>query len=50
MLRLPEVQGKLVDLGLQPVGSSVEAFAKVSRDEFKKWGRIAKANHIRIDS
>jgi tripartite-type tricarboxylate transporter receptor subunit TctC len=50
VLKLPEVQRKLVELGLQPVGSSVEAFAKVSRQEFEKWGRIAKANHIRIDS
>ncbi|WP_076999442.1 tripartite tricarboxylate transporter substrate binding protein [Variovorax sp. KK3] len=50
VLALPEVKNKLVDLGLQPVGNSVEAFAKVSRDEFDKWGKIAKANHIRIDS
>ncbi|RZL87211.1 MAG: tripartite tricarboxylate transporter substrate binding protein [Variovorax sp.] len=50
VLRQPEVQRKLVELGLQPVGNSVEEFAKVSRDEFDKWGKIAKANHIRIDS
>jgi len=50
VLRLPEVQHRLVELGLQPVGNSVEEFAKVSRDEFDKWGKIAKANHIRIDS
>jgi tripartite-type tricarboxylate transporter receptor subunit TctC len=50
VLRQPDVQRKLIELGLQPVGSSVEDFAKVSREEFEKWGRIAKANNIRIDS
>jgi tripartite-type tricarboxylate transporter receptor subunit TctC len=49
VLRQPDVQRKLIELGLQPVGSSVEDFAKVSREEFEKWGRIAKANNIRID-
>lgn len=50
VLGLPEVQRKLIDLGLQPVGSSIEAFAEVSRDEYAKWGKIAKANNIRIES
>jgi tripartite-type tricarboxylate transporter receptor subunit TctC len=50
VLRVPEVQRKLVELGLQPVGNSVEEFAKLSRQEFDKWGKIAKANNIRIDS
>lgn len=49
-LKLPDVQAKLIDLGLQPVGNTVEEFAKVSRDEYEKWGKIAKANNIRIES
>jgi len=49
VLRQPEVQHRLVELGLQPVGNSPEEFAKISRDEFDKWGRIARANNIRID-
>ena len=49
VLHQPEVQRKLIELGLQPVGSSVEAFSKISRDEFDKWGSIAKKNNIRID-
>ena len=44
-----DVKNKLVELGLQPVGSSVEEFAKVTRADFDKWGKIAKANNIRID-
>ncbi|MDQ7999512.1 MAG: tripartite tricarboxylate transporter substrate binding protein [Pseudomonadota bacterium] len=50
VLRLPEVRSKLVELGLQPVGNSVEEFARISRSEFDKWSRIAKANNIRIDT
>lgn len=50
VLNQPDVQRRLVELGLQPVGSTVEEFAKVSRDEYAKWGRIAKANNIRIES
>lgn len=49
-LQLPDVRSKLVELGLQPVGSSVEEFARISRSEYEKWSRIAKANNIRIDT
>jgi tripartite-type tricarboxylate transporter receptor subunit TctC len=50
VLRTADVQRKLVDIGLQPVGSTIDEFARVSRDEFAKWGKIAKANNIRIES
>lgn len=50
VLQLPEVRSKLVDLGLQPVGNSVEEFARISRSEYDKWSRIARANNIRIDT
>lgn len=44
-----DVKNKLAELGLQPVGNSVEEFTKVTRADFEKWGKIAKANNIRID-
>ncbi|RQO62843.1 hypothetical protein DBV14_03445 [Variovorax sp. KBW07] len=50
VLKQPDVQRRLIDLGLQPVGSTIDEFAKVSRDEYAKWGKIAKSNNIRIDS
>jgi tripartite-type tricarboxylate transporter receptor subunit TctC len=49
VLRLPDVQQRLVDLGLQPVGSSIEDFSRITRDEYDKWAKIAKANNIRVD-
>ena len=49
VLRQPDVKNRLVELGLQPVGNSVEEFTRVTRADFEKWGKIAKANNIRID-
>ena len=49
VLRQPDVRNRLVELGLQPVGNSVEEFTRVTRADFEKWGKIAKANNIRID-
>lgn len=48
-LQQPDVQAKLVDLGLTPVGNTLEEFAEVSRLEYEKWGKIAKLNNIRVD-
>ena len=48
-LKRPEVQAKLVDLGLQPVGNSQAEFEAVSRREVEKWGRIARQNNIRVE-
>lgn len=49
ILKQPDVQKKLVELGLQPVGNSIEQFALVSRKELEKWGKLAKANNIRVE-
>lgn len=50
IIKQPDIQHRLVELGLQPVGSSIEQFEKVSRAEYEKWGHIARTNNIRIDS
>jgi len=49
ILRTRDVQHKLLELGLQPVGNSVAEFTQVSRNEFDKWRKIAKANNIQLD-
>jgi tripartite-type tricarboxylate transporter receptor subunit TctC len=48
-LARPEIRARLLDLGLEPVGNSVEAFTRITRADFDKWGRIAKANNIRAE-
>ena len=50
ILKSPETQKKLDELGLIAVGSSVADFSRVSKAEFDKWGKIAKANHIRVEN
>ncbi len=49
ILRTPQLQNALRELGLQPVGNSVEQFAAISRSELEKWGRIARKNNIRVE-
>ncbi len=49
ILKQPDVQQKLAELGLQPVGSTAEEFDRVSRNELDKWGKLAKANNIRVE-
>jgi tripartite-type tricarboxylate transporter receptor subunit TctC len=45
----PEVRVKLLQLGAVPVGSSSEAFAKLIRDDYDKWGPIIKAAGIKFE-
>jgi tripartite-type tricarboxylate transporter receptor subunit TctC len=49
ILKQPDVQQKLAELGLQPVGSTIDEFALVSRKELEKWGKLAKANNLRVE-
>ena len=41
-LKLPEVSGRLVKAGLQPVGNTPEEFTKVIRTEIEQFGKLAK--------
>jgi tripartite-type tricarboxylate transporter receptor subunit TctC len=49
ILNQPDVQQKLTELGLQPVGNSVEEFDRISRNELDKWSKLAKLNNIRVE-
>lgn len=49
ILRQPDVQQKLADLGLQPVGNTIAEFDLISRNELAKWGNLAKANNIKVE-
>jgi tripartite-type tricarboxylate transporter receptor subunit TctC len=49
ILQRQDIRDRLLGLGLQPVGSTPEEFAVVSKAEVEKWGKIAKANNIRAD-
>src|SRR3954454_16295690 len=45
---LPDVKSRLKPLGIDPVGNSSEAFAKILADDIARWGAVAKATNIKI--
>lgn len=48
ILKTPEMQKKLLELGAQPVGDTPEQFAAFVRADNKKWQDVAKANKITL--
>lgn len=49
ILKTPDMQKKLLELGAQPVGDSPEQFAAYVRADNKKWQDVAKANNIKLE-
>lgn len=49
VIRLPEVQARLADLGLEPVSGPPEDFAQVIKTDLVFWKRVITDNNIRID-
>jgi tripartite-type tricarboxylate transporter receptor subunit TctC len=45
----PEIQQKLKDMGVQPVGSTAAEFATFLTAESDKWGKVVKAGDIKAD-
>ena len=45
----PEVRQKLIEYGIEPVGSTPEQFNKLIADESQKWGKLIAAKHITLD-
>jgi tripartite-type tricarboxylate transporter receptor subunit TctC len=47
--RLPDVVARLKLIGVDPVGSSSEEFAKVLAADIARWGAVARAANIRME-
>jgi tripartite-type tricarboxylate transporter receptor subunit TctC len=45
----PAVREKLAAIGAQPTGGSPEDFANYIREDFSKWTRIVRDNHVKVD-
>jgi tripartite-type tricarboxylate transporter receptor subunit TctC len=45
----PAVREKLATIGAQPTGGSPEDFANYIREDFSKWTRIVRDNHVKVD-
>jgi tripartite-type tricarboxylate transporter receptor subunit TctC len=48
-LKQPEVRERIVGLGIDPVGSTPEEFARVIAADIAKWTAVAKAANIKAD-
>jgi tripartite-type tricarboxylate transporter receptor subunit TctC len=49
ILKLPDMQERLLKLGADPVANSPEAFAAFIKSEHAKWGRVIKQAGIRAE-
>jgi len=49
IIKSPDVQKKLIDLGAEPVGDSPEQFAAFVKAEVAKWGDVVKKSGAKID-
>jgi tripartite-type tricarboxylate transporter receptor subunit TctC len=47
--RLPKVSARLKPLGVEPVGSSSDAFTRMMAAEIERWAKVAKAANIRVE-
>jgi tripartite-type tricarboxylate transporter receptor subunit TctC len=46
---LPDVKARLKPLGIDTIGNSSDAFAKILADDIARWGAVAKAANIKIE-
>ena len=48
-LQDPAVKERLTTIGIDPVGSTPEAFAKLLKEEFERWEPLIRANNIKAE-
>ena len=49
VLKLPDIQQRLIDLGFDPIGGTPEQFAANIKSETDKWARVIKNAHVKLD-
>lgn len=49
VLKLPDIQARLADLGFDLIGGSPEQYAANIKSETEKWARVIKNAHIKLD-
>jgi len=47
MVKLPEIRERYQAMGVEPIGSTAEEFARTIRDEAKRWTAVANAANIK---
>ncbi len=46
---LPEIQQRLKDMVLTPLGTPVADFERLYRDDYEKWGKVIRSANIRVE-
>ena len=49
ILKLPDVQARINDIGLQTVDTSPDAFAAAMKNDFAVWGRVVREAQIKLE-
>jgi tripartite-type tricarboxylate transporter receptor subunit TctC len=49
VLALPDVRKRLLDIGLEPIGSTPAEFSAVVRQDYDKWGKVIRDAKIKLD-
>jgi tripartite-type tricarboxylate transporter receptor subunit TctC len=49
VLALPDVRGKLAEIGMETIGNSPEEFAAVIKSEIPKWAKLIRESGIKAD-
>jgi tripartite-type tricarboxylate transporter receptor subunit TctC len=47
-IKLPDVRGRMLDLGMEPVGNTPEAFAAFVKADIAKWAKVIKDADVRV--
>ena len=49
ILKLPDVQARINDIGLQTVDTSPDAFAAAMKNDYAVWGRVVREAQIKLE-
>jgi tripartite-type tricarboxylate transporter receptor subunit TctC len=49
ILQQPELRQRFIDIGLVPIGGSVQSITDRMRQDSGKWGSIIRSAHVRVD-
>lgn len=48
-VKLPDVRGRMLDLGLEPVGNAPEEFASFVKADLARWAKVIKEANVRVE-
>ena len=49
VIKLPDMQEKMLGLGLEPAGGTIEQFAAFVKDDIARWAKVIKDANVKVD-